>query len=190
MPPILLGQQCVEGVSRSHRPNPGTLLTDFPGGLIKVWGVHICSSKDCLCCPRDGVVPKPTLQYPVADGSILCQKELLAVDVRKNCLLNRLCSGVLRQCALLLTVLHQHTSNRSTVGLSHDKIHPLPEAPILFLLDDSQYLLLALVILTIPCILKTFIEMLSLVALAMNLEIVALFNAGLETLEDLLHQEC
>jgi hypothetical protein len=59
------------------------------------------------------------------------------------------------------------------------------------LLDDGQYLLLALVILAVPRILKTFIEMLSPVALAMNSEIVALlYNAGLEALEDLLHQEC
>ena len=82
--PILLGQQCVEGVSWNHHPNPGTLLADFPSGLIKVWGVHICSSKDPLCCPRDGVVTKLTLQSPGSDGSILCQKELLAVDVRKK----------------------------------------------------------------------------------------------------------
>jgi hypothetical protein len=58
------------------------------------------------------------------------------------------------------------------------------------LLDDGQYLLLALVILAVPCILKTLIEMLLPVALAMNSEIFELFNAGLETLEDLLHQEC
>jgi hypothetical protein len=97
---------------------------------------------------------------------------------------------VLHQCALLLTVLHQHTSNQSNAGLSHDVICPPPEAPILFSLDNGQYLLLALVILAVPCILKTFIEMLLPVALAMNLEIFALFNAGLEILEDLLHQEC
>jgi hypothetical protein len=42
----------------------------------------------------------------------------------------------------------------------------------------------------VPHILKTFIEMLSPVALAMNSEIFALFNAGLKMLEDLLHQEC
>ncbi len=81
-------------------------------------------------------------------------------------------------------------SNQSTVGLSHDVIYPPPEAPILFLLNDGQYLLLALVILAVSCILKTFIEMLLPVVLAMNLEIVALFNAGFEMLEDLLHQEC
>jgi hypothetical protein len=58
------------------------------------------------------------------------------------------------------------------------------------LLDDGQYLLLGLVILAVPRILKTFIEILLPVALAINSKIFALFNAGLETLEDLLHQEC
>ena len=75
------------------------------------------------------------------------------------------------------------------MGLSHDVI--LHQKLLsFFLLDDGQYLLLALVILAVPRILKTFIEMVSPVALAMNSEIFALFNAALETLEDLFHREC
>ncbi len=57
-------------------------------------------------------------------------------------------------------------------------------------MDDGQYLLLALVILTVPCILKTFMEMLLPIALAMDPEIITLLNAGLEALEDLRPQEC
>jgi hypothetical protein len=94
--------------------------------------------------------------------------------------MNRLHGGVFRQQSLLLPILHQNTSNQSTSGLPHDVVYPPPKASILFPLDDGQYLLLTLIVFAGPRLLKTFIVMLLPVALAMNSEIVALFNADLE----------
>jgi hypothetical protein len=79
--------------------------------------------------------------------------------------------------------------NQSTSGLPHDVVYPSPKASFLFLLDDSQYLFLALVVVIIPRFLETFINLLSSILLTMDSEAITLLNAGLEMPKNFLHQK-
>jgi hypothetical protein len=71
MPPIILGDKCIEGVNENHFPNPSTFLTLFPRGLIKVGGVFIGPCKNGLGCPHGGIVSKLPLESTCANGCCL-----------------------------------------------------------------------------------------------------------------------
>ncbi len=111
------------------------------------------------------------------------------MNIGKYCLLHRLLSDVLGQCPLLIPVINEYLTDRSSVGLPHDIIDPPPEAPVLLLIDNCQDLLLPLFILALSCVHEAIMEMLLPVLFAMFPEVVTLFQAHLEAQEDFLYQK-
>jgi hypothetical protein len=78
---VLLCYLDVDGVLGDGLPDNDALLTQFLGGLVKIFGVIIGADKDLPSCEGDCIVSKFPAQFPVADGGILREVELLIMDV-------------------------------------------------------------------------------------------------------------
>ncbi len=111
------------------------------------------------------------------------------MDVGKYCVLHQLLGDAFGQCPLLICIFNKHVTNRTFMGLSHDVIDPPPEDLVLLTVNYGQYLLLLLLILTLPCVFEAVMKVLLPVLLTVFAKEVALFQAYLEALENFLNQE-
>ncbi len=109
---------------------------------------------------------------------------MMGVDKYRT--LHQLLGDVFGQCPLLIHIFNKHAMNRTSMSPSHDVIDPPPEAPVLLTLDYGQYLLLPLLILTLPCVFEAVMKVLLLVLHTILAKVVALFQANLEVMENFL----
>jgi hypothetical protein len=112
------------------------------------------------------------------------------MDVGKYCVMHLLLCDVFSQCPLLICIFNKHATNGTSTGLFHDIIDPPPEALVLLMVDYGQYLLLLLLILTLPCVFEAVVmKVLLPLLLTVFAKVVALFQANLKALENFLDQE-
>ncbi len=85
---VLLFYFDVNGVLGDGLPDNGTFLVQFLGSLVKIfWGI-IGAGQDLPSSGGDCVVARFPVQFPTADGGLLCKVELLIVDFGSYCLLD------------------------------------------------------------------------------------------------------
>ncbi len=129
--------------------------------------------------------------HPCIWGQI-CKGKSFLMGVSKDCFLHWLLGDVLGQCPFLIHILDKDMSKQSLLHRPFpwlDWSDSRSSGPSHSRLAYGQYLLLPLFILTFPCSLNTVMKVLLPVLLTVLPEIVTLFQANLETLEDLLCQK-
>ncbi len=85
---VLLCYLDVNRILGDGLPDNGTFLTQFLGGLVKIFGVIIGAGQDCPSSGGDCIVTKFPTQFLVADGGLLPKVESLIMDVGPYCLLD------------------------------------------------------------------------------------------------------
>jgi hypothetical protein len=84
--PVLFGDEDVQQVYWDECSDCRTLPTDLLCGFVEVVGVEECTIKDCARCFRHNVVTEPSAELALANWSVFCQKESLAMDIVEDTL--------------------------------------------------------------------------------------------------------
>jgi hypothetical protein len=153
-------------------------LDDLFGCLIKIWGVVICSLQDGLGCRCDRIIPEEAPEWPGAHRCLLGKIELFVVDVFPDCLVEVFLSVDFVHRASRL--LHLHLEACPISWLAKSVVEALPEAPILFTLNDCQDLAFSYLVLLLLGGCQSAIQMLMTMVLALLPKVVTLIDTGLE----------
>jgi hypothetical protein len=138
----------------------------------------VCSLQDGLSGRCDRIIPKEAPEWPRAHRCLLGKIELFVVDVLPDCLVEVFLSIDFVHCASRL--LHLHLEACPALWLAKSIVEALPEAPVLFTLNDCQDLAFSYLILLLLGGCQSAIQMLTTMVLALLPKVVALINTGLE----------
>jgi hypothetical protein len=152
-------------------------LEDLFGRLIKIWGIVVCPLQDGLGGRCDRIIPKEAPEWPGAHWCLLGKIESFAVDVLPDRLVEVFLSFEFVHRASRL--LHLHLEACPASWLAKSVVEALPEAPVLFTLNDCQDLAFSYLVLLLLGGYQLAIQMLMTMVLALLPKVVALINTGL-----------